>query len=275
MIEHVVGHAAKGQLLFHTWAEGRALFRRLVRAFPGLAALCVMPHHTHVVGEGPDAEDRQVAAEGAFTRWRNRTRGELAVAWARHPPPSRVADQQHLQRTVRYVHLNPVRDGLVGCPLQWPLSSHRDACGLAIQPVLPRARRPRDFHRYVSSDPNASVTGTPFPELDRQDAPLAAVTAAVSAAGRYLSWEIRQRGRARTIALALASLSGTRDAALLAAAFDMSPSAVRRQLGRAPGHVSSPTTPLALRVAATVLNDPRFGPLSGGDLRALPGWPRG
>lgn len=37
------------------------------------------------------------------------------------------------------MHPNPCRARLVADPLAWPFSTHRDAVGLAVDPVVPRA----------------------------------------------------------------------------------------------------------------------------------------
>ncbi|MBM4369906.1 MAG: hypothetical protein FJ102_27095 [Deltaproteobacteria bacterium] len=139
-------------------------------------------------------------------------------------------------------------------------------------PILPRAREPESFHRYVSADPDAQVTGTPFPELTRRDTALASVIDAASAVGRFTPGQARQRGAARDLCIGLASLAGFRDARLIGAALGASRSAVARQLQRAPGHVHGRDVPPELRVAATVLEDPRFTALVEGDLRLLPAW---
>ncbi len=272
MRQHVVGWAAEGQLLFRTWAEGLALFFTLVRHFPGLEALCAMPHHAHVLGEWADAEEKLVSAQSAYARWRNARRAESGPVWARHPEISRVVDDLHARRTVRYIHLNPVRDHLVGCPLAWPLSTHRDGCGLVVAPVVPRAREPEAFHRYVSSDPDAEVLGTPFPELTRREAVLASVLDAASAVGRFTATDVRRRGPARELCIGLASLAGVRDARLLGAAIGASRSAVSRQLKRAPNPVHANDVPGDLRIAATVLDDSRFFGLAEGDLLRQPSW---
>ncbi len=274
MLEHLVGWAPPGTLLFHNWVEGLVLFFTLVDQFPELAALCAMPNHVHVLGEWPDAEERLVVAEGAYARWRNTARGESGAVWARHPPISRVVDDAHVRRTVRYIHLNPVREHLVGCPLEWPLSTHRDACGLVIAPVVPRARNPEEFHRYVSSDPDAQVDGTPFPQLTRQDAVLAAALAAASSTGRFTLGELRRRGAARSHAIGTACLAGLGDASLLAAALDLSRSRAAAHVAAAPTHVRGIGVARSLLTAATVLNDPRFSALNEGDLRESPGWRR-
>jgi REP element-mobilizing transposase RayT len=272
MREHIVGWAPKGQLLFRTWIEGVALFDTFVRHFPELEALCVMPEHTHVLGQWPDAGERLVAAQGAYTRWRNATRHETGGAWGIHPAATRVVDARHGRRTVRYIHLNPVRDHLVRCPLAWPLSTHRDACGLVIAPVVEPVPEPEELHRYVSSDPDAKVEGTPFPRLRRQQAPIAAVIAAASAAGRFPVEMMSRRGAARELGVALASLAGIRDASVVAGAFAMSRSAAYAKLAGAVTDVRAIGVAPDLLVAATLLNDPRFYVLQSGDLRTLPSW---
>lgn len=52
---------------------------------------------------------------------------------------------------------------MVTDPLSWAFSTHRDACGLALDPVRKRVPDVHRFHRYVSADPTVAVDGTLLP----------------------------------------------------------------------------------------------------------------
>ena len=150
------------------------LWRRLRRNFPGALAACLMPDHVHLV---LDAEP-QLAARTLGRLLAAARRYRPAQAWCRVPEPSTIADARHLQRHIRYVHLNPCRSGLATDPLAWPWSTHRGLVGAEANPwVAPAAlaqrfRREtsdfgRWFHAYVSSDPSVSVSGSAYPTLSR------------------------------------------------------------------------------------------------------------
>ncbi len=114
------------------------------------------------------------------------------------PAAELLADEQKIRRSLRYLHLNPCRDGLADDPLAWAFSTHRDACGLMVQPVVPPRRDPAGFHAYVSADPHVSITGTPLPGGQLARMPVLDVLAAVSAVTRTTLSGMKQRGPART-----------------------------------------------------------------------------
>ena len=93
-----------------------------------------MPTHAHVL------HHREVTtglrrAMASYARWRHHERGTAGRVWLRLDEPTRSVTAQKRRRDERYVHLNPCRDGLVRDPLGWAFSTHRDAVGLAIDPV--------------------------------------------------------------------------------------------------------------------------------------------
>lgn len=269
---HLVAWAPPGRLLFRTWAEGLALWHIMVRAFPALDALAVMPHHLHVQGDWNDAETRLAHAESAYSRWRlhHREGRAGASAFASHPPPSPVADERHERRNLRYIHLNPVRDGLARCPLEWPLSTHRDRCGLAGSPVVSPEREPSRFHRYVATDNDSNPEGTPLPLLTRGNFTLDDIIDAASATCRVPPGMLRQRGEPRTLAIEAAWLHGLRDAGQLAVAFQLSPASVRRVTSGLPEDLWSRDLRAPLRAVLAAVGDRRFFRLDAGDLARTP-----
>lgn len=270
---HYVAWALPGTLLFRTWAEGVALLESFARAFPELEALCAMPRHVHVQGTWPDGELRLARAESGFARRRLAMRGgEGPVGvFARHPEPTRVADKEHERRTRRYIFLNPVRDGLVECPLAWPLSTYRDRLGLAAFPLCPPARNPERLHAYVSLDADTRTSGTPFPELRRRESTLDDVIDAVSACARVSSAALTRGGEARTLSLETAWIAGIRDVELLATAFALHARSVRRTVADLPGSIFEPLSP-RVEACMRALGDSRFERLYDGDLLRRADW---
>lgn len=177
-----------------------------------------------------------------------------------------IADGKHFRRTVRYIHLNPCRAGLVTDPLAWPFSTHRDMTGFAIAPVCSRARDPETFHRWVSSDPSVAVAGSPLPAPGFEDEfAVDVVLAAVSALTRTPLEQMTAAGPARALAIGAARILAAASSRSIADALDVSAWTVRR----------SPDPPRAeVRLVARVTGDARFGALGDGDLRRPPGWRR-
>jgi len=265
---HQVARAASGTLLFTTSEEGVALWGFIVSQVPGLVALCVMPDHVHLVVRS-DAREALGRAMRAYARWRNCRRGQAGPVWQRQPGARLLVDGQKVRRAVRYVHLNPCRARIVRDPLEWPLSTHRDALGLVLAPARPRHGDPGAFHRYVSADPTVDVGGSPLP-VPGQPPPagpggLLTIRDAVSAVARCPVSEFGRRGPARTLLTRCLRLWSTEPVARIAEQLGMHPSSVRRVAA---------TPDSATRVVAKVLGDHRFAALTAGDLRDAPGWGR-
>jgi hypothetical protein len=200
---HLVARTRDRSPLWSDWEEGAALWERVTHAVPGLVALVLMPDHVHLL-HPTDARLPLGDALGRHVRWRHARHGTAGDVLARLPPAEPLTDAQKVRRSIRYVHLNPCRARLVTDPLAWPFSTHRDALGCAVRPVIPRARDPEAFHRYVSADPTVDVRGSALPARAlRVDSP-AKLAEAVSAALRVPLEALRRRGPARATYLALA-----------------------------------------------------------------------
>jgi REP element-mobilizing transposase RayT len=266
---HVAIRAHNGQLLFKTWVEARELWKRLSR-IPGVRVLVLMPDHIHVLID-PAHLPALGAALSGFARWRNRCRGESGQVWSRRTRPSHISDAMHARRSKRYLHLNACRKGLVKDPLAWAFSTHRDACGLTLDPLCRPVADVAGFHDYVSSDKTTHTNGTPLPAarlLDRDLCKRAApqqVLAAVSALTRCTPSLLRSRRPQRAVLIgALRSLTDA-SAEQIAVLAGVHPTTVYR-------------TPTAhdrvIQLVERVLGDPRFLVLKDGDIRAsnAPGW---
>lgn len=257
MYVHLTARSRDG-LLFHDWTEALALWRRLVAAFPEARAACLMPNHTHVVTEDDNARPRMSGVMSGYARWRGHHRRQDGRCWEPQPAVETLPDADHLRRTVRYVLLNPCRAELVGDPLAWPLSTHRDLVGLG-DPAL-RVRDPHGLHAYVSADPTVSVVGTELPLLATGPAPLAEIAAAVGAVLRMQPAEVRADPRARRLCVRAAWFRENTDPEALAAWIGIARSHVYRMVLDLPGRSRLDAEPL-LSAVLRVTGDPRFGPL--------------
>lgn len=104
-----------------------------------LEAMVLLPEHLHAIWTQPEGDDdfswRWGAIKAYFTRdfigggseeepqsvsrWRHRHRG----VWQRRFWEHVIRDEEDLNRHLDYIHYNPVKHGLVGCPHAWPHSS--------------------------------------------------------------------------------------------------------------------------------------------------------
>jgi REP element-mobilizing transposase RayT len=265
-IVHVVARGADRRLLFTTHQEAGALWARLRPLVDARLGLVLMPDHLHLVGR--EARRQAIAqALTSFTLWRNRHRGESGPVFERHPPPSLIADSQHLRRTLRYLALNPLRKGLCRCPLEWPWSTHRDALGLSLDPVVERSRDPQALHDYVSRDHDAGLPGTPLPAgfLSGLDATpsLDDLMDTASALLRAPRLDLRRDRALRRRFIGLTRGFGGFSDAAIATFLGVH----RANVGRV-----DPASPADLRLVRRALFDLRLGPLLDCDLRRTPAW---
>jgi hypothetical protein len=256
---HLTARALPGTLLFHDWTEALELWRRLLRAFPDARALCLMPNHPHVVAPDDRARQRLSAVMSGYARWRAHHRKQDGACWQPQPRAEPIPDAAHQRRTVRYVLLNPCRGNLVEDPLAWPLSLHRDLVGLG-DPAR-RAREPEALHRYVSSDPTVSITGTELPGLYAGPARLDAIETAVGAVLRLQPGDLLNHAHARTLLVRAAWYRENTDMPALADHLGLARSGAYRLLGAAPARAAIREDPW-LSAVLRVTGDPRFPALT-------------
>ena len=263
---HYARRALPGTYLFHTWPEASWLWRAITTRVPGLLSLNLMPDHLHLLASG-SVEEPLGNALRAYGQWRNHARGRSGPVFQRGSPPTVANGRVKERKDQRYIALNPCRAGLAADPLAWPMSSHRDALGLAVAPVCPRAEDPVGLHSYVSADPHVHVLGTSLPfrrGWGTEGPPVEALRAAVSALTRRTLEELEHRGPARALliraAVALCAVPTTSLAEQLGV--------VRTTLYSARRSRTGADVLLVERVAG----DSRFAGLHDGDLRG--GWRR-
>jgi putative transposase len=116
-------------------AELRAAFRRCRRlhAFE-IEAIVILPDHLHAIMTLPpgdaDFSGRWRLIKGSFTAEvisggvsaARDHRGEYAL-WQRRFWEHTIRDDEDFERHVDYVHINPVKHGLVASVREWPYSS--------------------------------------------------------------------------------------------------------------------------------------------------------
>jgi hypothetical protein len=208
-------------------------------AFPAVLAVVLMPDHLHLFALVASVAE---TAHRFHHLLRGFSCGLGAGLWFPPGEPEIVRGQKHVERMIRYIALNPCRDGLVPDPLSWLFSTYRDWSGAVADPWVTRADIspvvhhrygvPEAFHRYVSSDPSVCVTGTPMPQPAPPQAiperAIREIQLATAAALRTHPDQVRRRGHARHLFLALARHQGWTQNRILAETCGMTRRSARR-----------------------------------------------
>ena len=156
---------------------------------------------------------------------------------------------------VEYIHLNPVRDGLVDQPLAWQWSTARDLVGAVADPWVSLDRLTAQLHRSPRSLLDQVLAGAwdGGTHCEPVVADLRALETATCAALRRPPSSLRSRTPpARAVFVDLAYRHGAPRADVLGEHLEIPARAVRMHIGRAPAP--------ALAAAALCLRHPRLRP---------------
>lgn len=109
---------------YEAYLERVARYHRSCGVF--LYAYCLMPNHVHLLvqtGETPLARFMQ-GVQQTYTQYFNREHGKVGHAFQGRYKAIVCDKEVYLFTLIRYIHLNPVRAGLVKRPEQYPYSGH-------------------------------------------------------------------------------------------------------------------------------------------------------
>jgi len=131
---HLFNRVVKGNLLFTSW-DDYSMFLNLIRKrisnYPfEMVCYCLMPTHYHffvkILQTGHSISKFISVLLNAYVR-RLQIRGNASVRFFpgrfKHVHVERTEQFLHL---IRYIHLNPVKAGLVRHPMDWPYSNYRE-----------------------------------------------------------------------------------------------------------------------------------------------------
>ena len=114
---------------------------------------CLMPNHYHLLIQLTNGglSDGMKELNGCFSRWSNLRTGRTGTG---HVFKNRflsveVTEEGHLFEVIRYIPNNPVKDGLVDAPEDWPWSGYRATIG--IEAPYP-FHQPAELLRYFGDD---------------------------------------------------------------------------------------------------------------------------
>ncbi|HET6421230.1 MAG TPA: transposase, partial [Geobacteraceae bacterium] len=101
-------------------------------------AFCLMTNHIHLVVQVADVPLSKIMQNVSFryTRWINWRQKRTGHLFQGRHKAFLIDRDEYLQQLVRYVHLNPVRVGLVREPEEYRWSSHRAYLGNELLPWL-------------------------------------------------------------------------------------------------------------------------------------------
>lgn len=137
---HIICRALNREFLFDGDVERKRYVGLLEaasrRAGVKVVAWCVMSNHVHLVleaGEEPLYRMMKRVNVG-YANWKNRRDGRLGPVFGNRYKAILIDEDEHLLELIRYVHLNPVRAGVVAHPDDSDWSSHRFLGGLKEAP---------------------------------------------------------------------------------------------------------------------------------------------
>ncbi len=116
--------------------ENYSFFLRLMRRYllPGveITAYCLMPTHYHLLVKVSDetelSHSMQLLAI-SFTKAMNKRYNRVGALFQGAFQAKHVDKDEYLIHLSRYIHLNPVKAGLVERPEDWEFSSYREYLG--------------------------------------------------------------------------------------------------------------------------------------------------
>ena len=97
-----------------------------------LLAWVVMPNHVHVMVEVYDEfpiADLVKSWKGFTAREINKLLGKQGSLWGRDFYDRYIRNEEHYNNAINYIHMNPVKAGLVAKPKDWPFSSAKYHAG--------------------------------------------------------------------------------------------------------------------------------------------------
>jgi REP element-mobilizing transposase RayT len=140
-IYHVYNRCARGEHVLGD-ADEAIRFVELLRFVKerddfNIFAWCVMSNHYHLAIRTSVVPLPRTMhyLQGRFSRDFNRRWGRTGPLWQSRYKAKLIDDRQYLPRLIEYIHLNPVKGGIVDNPSGYSFSGHRELVGKVRDPV--------------------------------------------------------------------------------------------------------------------------------------------
>ncbi len=139
---HVILRGNSGQTIFLDDKDRTRFFLLLQEGMERfghrLHAFCLMTNHVHLAIQITEISLSRILQNLSFryTRWINWRQGRTGHLFQGRYKAVLIDADTYLQELTRYIHLNPVRAGMVRKPEKYPWSGHRAYLGLETIPWL-------------------------------------------------------------------------------------------------------------------------------------------
>jgi putative transposase len=180
LLYHVIARGNHRQPTFLTEQDYSAYLTRLAayrqRYGVLLYAYCLMPNHVHLLlqtSETPLAKFMQ-GLQQSYTQRFNRVHAKVGHLFQGRYKAIVCERDEYLLTLIRYIHLNPVRAGLVDEPQMYPHSGHRAYLGsnetglIDSDPVLSLLGGRAAYRRFVLSGIGSGHEGRYYETEDQQ-----------------------------------------------------------------------------------------------------------
>jgi REP element-mobilizing transposase RayT len=133
---HIYNRGARRGSIFHepanyVFAVGN--IKKYARALQlTIIAYCLMPNHYHFLLRQDGQYDAGLLPQRVFnsyTKAYNKRYEQSGTLFEHRFRAKGIYNQTHLLHLCRYIHANPVKDGLVADPADWPYSNYLDWIG--------------------------------------------------------------------------------------------------------------------------------------------------
>jgi len=122
-----------------------------------MIAYCLMPNHYHFLLRQDGASAAGLLAQRVFnsyTKAYNRRYEQSGTLFEHRYQAKPIWTHSHLLHLCRYIHINPVRVGLVADPADWPYSNYLEWIGERNGPLVDRG--------FVREEFNSGAEYRPF-----------------------------------------------------------------------------------------------------------------
>ena len=148
---HIMSRGTAKRSIFLNAGDRRLFLKILatvVRHYRWLChAYCLQDNHYHLILETPlpNVSDGMRYLNGSYCQAFNRTYNRVGHLTQGRYTSRLIEEEQYLFTLIRYIALNPVKDGFCSHPAEWQWSSYRPTAGLAGKPAFLTTERILDL----------------------------------------------------------------------------------------------------------------------------------